>query len=366
MGNIDTYVKDIGKKTFAEEPFNDVDNLIVSYLVYYDFRKIVPTPALKQSVTVAEAAKAYKEMIGDTQSTVRSELLQDMGASVRFSQVLLTDRIDIFHKSGTQFSALCVILPDKTPYFVFRGVDATITGWREAFETSYRDTPAQKMSADYVRRIIRERVGSGSGKILFGGHSKGGNLALYAAVHLDKEYRDRVERIYQNDSPGLRPGSFDRDILHEYEGRIRRIVPEFSLVDSVFRTTEPTRVVKVDAEGFVQHEPYFWVVEGKDFVNGVPDPEALKFQRMLKKWITSMKPEESRSFVHRFFGILQHKIDEGRPLDPSKAGAVVGLIFESWAGSERPAKRAMLRLAEAAWDAAVVPKFRRNSKKEEQ
>lgn len=347
MGNIDTFVREIGKKTFDEEPFCDVDNLIVSYLVYYDFRQIVRPLGEDGSISVAEAAAQYKKLIGESQTNVRAILLEDMGKSVRYGSVRLSDRKDIFIKNKTQFSGLCVTLPDGTPYLVFRGVDNSITGWREAFQTSYMITPAQKMAVRYSREVLEKHFADNGAELMFGGHSKGGNLALYAAVHQRKKFRDRIRVIYQNDAPGMRPGSFSPDILHEFDGRVRRLAPEYSVIDCVYKRSQPTRIVKVDAQGFVQHEPFFWIVEGNDFTDGTADANALQLQTVLHKWIDSMKPKEAEQFIRRFFNILQKKADDQEAVDYTKAGSIVRLVLQSWTGASVPTKRAMLRLAGA-------------------
>ena len=348
MGNIDTYVKDAGRRSFAEEPFNDVDNLIISYLVYYRFKGIVPTPGQKKSISVADAARLYKQTVGDSQKTVQPVLLEDMGRSVRFRDVRISDRIDIFQKGKTQFSALCVTLPDGTPYFVFRGIDYSVTGWKEAFETSYRITPAQIMAAEYLQRILSERLESYTGGILLGGHSKGGNLAIYAAVHQDKKVRDKIRKIYQNDAPGLAPDSYDPAVLKEFKGRVHRLAPEFAVIDSVYKTSQANRILKVEADGLNQHEPFCWVVEGTDFVEvPAPDPKAMDLQNILSRWISSVNAEERRQFVTNVFGFLQKKQDDGTPVHAEKALDVVSLVIAIWQSAARPAKRAMVRLVKA-------------------
>lgn len=360
MGNIDTYIKDIGRLPFDREPFNDVDNLIISYLVYYDFRGIVPTPGQKRSIPAAEAAAMHKALVGDAQAQVHPAFLEDLGASVRFGCVRLSDRIDLFRKSGTQFSALCVTLPDDTPFFVFRGVDSTVTGWEEAFKISYRETPAQKMAAAYLQRVLPVRLERTEGPaetkkgFLLGGHSKGGNLALYAAVHLEKPYRDAVRMIYQNDALGMAPGTYDPKILQEYEGRITRIAPQYAVVDGIYKQSPPDRIVRANIEGRLQHNPYYWTVEGRDLVDAdASDPEAQKLQSMLNKWLAAMTAEESRHFVLHIFAVLQRELDAGRPIRVSNTREFVHMFRLVWTGAAPPARRAILRLIEAAAEAAM-------------
>lgn len=353
MGNIDTYVKDIGRKTFQEEPFNDVDNLVISYLVYYDFLDIVPIPAEKKDISVARAAALYRDLVGDTQVTVEPILLEDMGKSVRFRDVRLSDRVDIFSKAKTQFSALHVVLPDGTPYYVFRGIDYSVTGWMEAFQTSYMITPAQKMAAKYLQRLMaREKNPK---EVLLGGHSKGGNLALYAAVHLEKEYRDRIRVIYQNDAPGLAPGSYDPKILSEFAGRVKRFSPQFLVIDSLFKKSFPNRIIRAEAKGFNQHEPFTWVVSGTDFVDAEADRLGLKVRAILDRWIASVNLEERKEFIRDFFGVWQAKTDAERNFDISKAGDVLQLAASAWVHASKPARKAMISLVKSVAATADAP-----------
>ena len=350
MGNIDTYVKKTGQKTFDQEPFNNVDNLIISYLVYYDFRGIVPTPGQGGDLSVAQAALQYNKRVGDSQKTVRPILLKDMAESVRFKDMRLSARVDIFAKGKTQFSALCVKLPDGTPYYVFRGIDYSVTGWKEAFQTSYMETPAQKMAAKYLNRLLSK--GKLPDKILTGGHSKGGNLALYAAVHQKKEYRDRIRTIYQNDAPGLAPGSYKPEILAEFKGRVKRFSPEFLLIDSLFKDSYPNRIIRSEYKGFNQHEPFSWIVEGTDFVDAPQaDPAALMLKDIISDWIRILSPKECEAFIRRFFGVWQKAADEGKQMDIAKTEDLLKMVVRTWVGASVPARKAVIKFVKCAAEA---------------
>ena len=348
MGNIETYAKEYGSLTFDEKPFGDVDNLILSYLVYYSFSGIVPSPEEEREVTLQEAAAKYAETIGTAQWNVRWQLLDIMRGSVRYRNMRLSGFIDIFRVSSTQFASLCIRLPDGTPYITFRGVDNSITGWQEAFEICYKETSAQKMAVGYVQKLLPKYLDS-SPAFLLGGHSKGGNMALYAAAHIKKELRDHIKRIWLNDSPGLVPGSYDPVVLAEFEDRITRIVPEFTVIDSLYKTQPPDRIVKGLVDGIGQHEPMYWTVEDDDFTEtGAIDPQALELQVILRDWIDRASRKSRKGFVEDVFSTIRRSRDEGTAPDLSDRKAVIRFALKTYAGASLPAKRAIRGLVTAA------------------
>ena len=362
MGNISTYIQTTGEHSFDEIPFGEVDNLVLCYLSYYWFEGIVPRPADGTAITVREAARIYEEKVGESQTTVRTEILKNMAESERFSGLLLSRRVDVFIEGTTQFSVLCVELPDGSAFLAYRGVDNSLTGWKEAFQFCYEVTPAQKMAKEYLQRVaasLMKEIPEGKKRaILLAGHSKGGNLALYAAAQAPQEIRRMIRMIYLNDSPALADGSYDEAVMRELEGRIVRIVPHFSVLDSIYRSGAPDRVVAVVADGMNQHEPFLWQVEGNDFVT-LPEiaPGAVPIRRLVELCLTRTSAEERRRFVRTLFYVMQRRHAAGKKTDFSNLGQLFLIVISTLRFSDAGTRRVVLRFVQAvfqvSWPAAL-------------
>ena len=207
MANILDYLDWRGDLTLAERGFNEVDNLLMAELCFLDFSGIVPAD-FSAPVFLPDAMRQYdaarpQETMGVLVPEQIPELGHKMAASRRFSDLTLcayVSRTD--EETQTQFSALTILLPDKTAYIAFRGTDDTIVGWKEDFNLAFLPVvPAQKMAAEYLSAAAAALP---SHPLRVGGHSKGGNLAVYSAVFCGEAVQNQLMRVYNNDGPGFR------------------------------------------------------------------------------------------------------------------------------------------------------------------
>ncbi|NGZ77653.1 Mbeg1-like protein [Saccharibacillus alkalitolerans] len=271
MGDMITYLKWRGDLSLKERPFNEVDNLILSSISYFDWEGILPDPTEKRSVTVQEAWEALHEKEAAPTlerfrrlNIIDEALLQAMADSERFKNVKLScfvERMDEIEV--TQFAALMAELDDDTCYIAYRGTDNSILGWREDFSLSFQTVSAQLHALEYLESVVRP-----GRSYRVGGHSKGGNLAMYAAMMCSESANDRIIEVYNNDGPGFCQdlpcaAHYDR-IKH----KLIRLVPEFSVIGMLFASQDSDlRIVGSRAEGLKQHLPLTWEVERSAFVS---------------------------------------------------------------------------------------------------
>lgn len=304
MGNIISYLKWRGDLSFRENPFNEVDNFICSYLSYFDFAGIVPGADSGEAVRLREAAAAYLGEGRDQGGFVEPEFLEALAETRRFGNAVLWGYEDVMDNECemTQFAALHICMEDGTDYLAFRGTDNTIVGWREDFRISFETVPAQARAAEYMEKTVGRRS---SGRCLAGGHSKGGNLALYAAVMVSDDIKGRIEKIYMNDSPGLCGEMLDKDGFRKVEGKVVRIVPEFCIIGMLFEKDVPEKVVKSSSEGILQHDILSWQVEGAgiDMAQGL-SAKCGGYNALFDRWIESVGMEQRRTFTNDFFDAL--------------------------------------------------------------
>ena len=186
MANILDYLDWRGDLTLSERAFNEVDNLILAEICYLDLSGFAPAGFETQQVTLREAWDAYFAAHPTTDMGVLVPaqipvLVQKAAQTARFGSLRLlgyVNRID--EETQTQFSAMTMLLPDGSAYVAFRGTDDTIVGWKEDFNMAFTpEIPAQRYAADYLQQAAAALAFR---PLLVGGHSKGGNLAVYAAV----------------------------------------------------------------------------------------------------------------------------------------------------------------------------------------
>ena len=273
MANLLDYLDWRGDLTLAQSPFNEVDNLILAELSFVDFKDIVPAPGEGQGVPLSAAAEAFfarfpageKIDMGVLVPDAIPDMLAKMAGSARFRDMKLscfTDRLDV--GKGEQFAALTIETRDGAVYCSFRGTDDTLAGWKEDFNLACMpEVPAQKKAVGYLQDAARQFPRR---KLRLGGHSKGGNLAVYAGVFCPAAVQRCITAIWSNDGPGFHEDILDLPQHQRVEDRIFSVVPKSSVVGMLLEHEESYAVVDSDQLGFLQHDGFSWQVMGDHFV----------------------------------------------------------------------------------------------------
>ena len=251
-------------------------------------------------------AEAFDELFDTWDPASCKRLLQAMAASPRFRDVrvagfvLDTDASDALHPK--QFCAVTLGLTDELTYVAFRGTDASVAGWREDFDMSFTcPVPAQTEAAAYLADVA-SRV---RGNLVLGGHSKGGNLAVYAAAMAAPKTQARIERVFSHDGPGFSAEFLASKGFARIQGRVEKTLPQSSIVGMLMESHEDYSVVKSTSVGIFQHDPFSWVVEGQAFVEveGL-SAGARHMDATISQWLSQTEPEERERFVDAMYGLL--------------------------------------------------------------
>ncbi|MBW3092354.1 DUF2974 domain-containing protein [Bifidobacterium sp. 82T10] len=391
MANITDYAR-TETRGFATVPFRAADALTLAILVYDDVPDDVPciadaidrygtfgarvrsfsprhpimslrnlAHAPYDGVTIAAADAELHGGVVNRDHDVNSVALVDpqlthdfyraVAANPRFAGIAMNAYAAQFDaKAQTQFAALTYRLPDGTLAVAFRGTDDSLVGWKEDFNMSFQyPVPAQVSAAEYLRQV----AGLWDGPIVLTGHSKGGNLAVYAAMNAPDDVRERVTRIYSLDGPGFPP-----DVVHGYEygtvkDRIVKIVPDSSIIGMILETPERCTVVKSDVEGVMQHFAFSWQMCGGEFVQVEDLAHSSKlFNESLNKWLAGLSQEQREHAVDALFAVIEASganniggvMSAGAKAIPEMLGAYVGLTPED----RRNITQAMMILLPAA------------------
>ncbi len=306
MSNITTYIKFRGDLSMKSYPFNEVDALILSELSYIRFENIVPTVGDNASISIADAAKKYIKVKGrDIVFYERfEELLEIMAKSPRYANLMLSNYVSQTNvDEGQQFSAIHIEINPFLTFIAFRGTDETLVGWREDCNMSYMmPVPAQISSVKYVNETAKGVFK----KYMIGGHSKGGNLAIYSSVFCDQAVQNKIKAVYSFDGPGFNQTMIDEDGYQQIKNRIFAYVPESSFVGMLMEHEESYQVVKSEAVAFLQHDGFSWCVEGTHFETlETIDEFSNDLNFLLKAWLDKIDHSERKMFVDAVFDVFE-------------------------------------------------------------
>ena len=302
MANMLDYLAWRGDIPLAASPWNEVDGLLMAVLSYLNFHGVQDHRGW-----TLEEAKRIDLLIGSTDNSFgpRRKMFEAMADSARFGGcrmhhfIALTDP-----EMSMQFSAMCVDMPDGTMTVAFRGTDNTIVGWREDFNMAYQTrVPAQEAAAYYLKKAASVT----NRPLRLAGHSKGGNLAVYAAAHVQEKIRDRIEGIWSYDGPGMNMELSRSEGYQRIQGKIHSYIPQSSIIGLLMEYYRPYTVVRSTARGLEQHDPMTWQIYGGRFEEMESiDKTAGVVSETLHEWLTNSTPEQRAAFVDTLFRLADN------------------------------------------------------------
>ena len=339
------YLRWRGDLSFLRDGFNEVDNLVLCIISYINFRRIdaVHTKDPSAAPTLAEVAPLLTEADDQLGLSELSylPLLRLAAQTERYRGVRLfgyTHEAD--EKSAKQFDAVSFLIPDGTLFVAFMGTDTSLAGWKEDFNMSFLSAvPAQERAVSYaveMAALCPDRP------LRIGGHSKGGNLAAWAAIHLPAPLQEaRLLDAYNNDGPG-----FARDMLETPEylrvaHKLHTYIPESSIVGVLLEHAEDYVVIDSANRAVMQHEPMSWNVMGTEFVHlGQRSQLGKLSDDVLREWIGSMSPVEREQFTDALFDVLSLS-GKARTLDDLRSGGLSGgaALLKQYAGADEEKKK---------------------------
>lgn len=308
-GTIIDYLKEYANVSLKDEPMNDVDSLVLCQFSYLKFDGLVPlVTENSRSVSLQQIYEHpdYEKLYGDERYAKENRaLFEAMRKCVRFRSMKLNCYINIISTQSdfeTQFSAVTFLLEDGSMYVAYRGTDETIVGWKEDFNMAFLSpVPGQEYAVKYLHMVTSRLPRD----FYMGGHSKGGNLALYAAMRCVPQVQDRIIKIYSMDGPGFRPEVLEKLDFGRIEERTCKILPHSSLVGMLFEKDIRYQVVESHTFGLAQHNPFTWLVKEGHFVTVSDIYETRRFMDdTLNEWILSRDEQSLRTFVDTLFLIL--------------------------------------------------------------
>lgn len=297
------YISKYGDYSFLDKGFNEVDNVILSVLSYVDFDGIIIN---KDKLSIKEAGETYFKIHYKKEKNITGvrnaiDIFKRIYNKKRYSNLLLYNYVYIGDDSQ-QFSALSIDIDDNTTYISFEGTDQLISGWEEDFKMSYMfPVEAQKQAVRYVNRYFT----FSRKKIIIGGHSKGGNLAMVAGMCCNFIVRNKIINIYSNDGPGLRKRELESYKYNRIKHKFIHIIPNYSIVGLLLRHEDNNRVIYSNKKSIYAHSVISWEVNDNRFKDGDLSDMSRILDNSMIMWLDKYNFEDREVFVKSLFDIFR-------------------------------------------------------------
>lgn len=311
MKNMLDYIKEFGHVSFEERAFSEIDALVLTELEYLPLEKVVPSDENGEDfVTVKEIAEymqEHKQELFDENPMMitqeRHEVSQVIAEAPRFQSVKFFAVVSEWDKDTTkQFAAVTVEVEPSVRLVVFRGTDETLIGWKEDFLMTYSPLVAAQTDA---KEYLAKQASLWDGDLMISGHSKGGNLAIYAAATQEEDVQLRIVDIFCFDSPGLYRSVLETKGYQNIVPLAMRYIPQDSLVGLMLESEVPYVIVKSNATGAMQHSAMTWEIEDGQFIKMEKLTKNSQLNdQTFKKWTESVSDEELELFWNVFFELL--------------------------------------------------------------
>ena len=305
MKNINTYLKEY-LYDFKSKSFNELDALALTWLSYFHIPKELNNNESSLKIIDLYNAKYFEEMTFDVTDINNSlELLTRLAANPRFRDLNI-----YFYEENTskenqkQFSAMTFDIGNDKHFVAYRGTDHSFVGWKEDLNMGYlKSIPSQEESKNYLNKVMQNT----NGNIIVGGHSKGGNLAVFASCFIDNKYKKRIEAIYNFDGPNLRKEKAKTREYKSMSKNIIKFVPQGSVVGMIFETTNDYSIVKSNTIGVLQHTPFSWEVDKTKFKTIKDNSlDSKSFRVGLNSLVENLSEDELKLFANAIYGIVEN------------------------------------------------------------
>lgn len=307
MKNIFDYLLYYKDDTLDKVCFNEVDSLALSLLSYVKFDNIIPS-SKKDSILLKDACDLFLEKYSEKDFKTEYwmfpicyKLMKVLSVSNRFSFARLGYLVTSTDSKG-QFGAITIRFPSGITYISYEGTDSSIVGWKEDFELMFQyPISSQSLAQNY----FDETLTLFDREIYVGGHSKGGNLAMYAYMYGKSYYKKRVKQVYNFDGPGFLDEVVESSLYKEMSSKLTMIVPKESVVGMMLGHGK-YRVVNSSFKAVLQHDATSWECFGGHFVDTKLSKKSEKLENNLKEYLDGMSLEEKKNFVETFFAVFEH------------------------------------------------------------
>lgn len=308
MSNIISYAKQVKEYSFEEKPFTLVDSLLFSQLAYMSYDGFVfsydenkPSRYFKELVSYEDKDFLFHGIIMEKETRELFDVIVD---SKRYGNIRMNYYTNMLEEETiTQFCAITFFIEDVFTYVAYRGTDESVTGWKEDFYMTFQTpVPAQVAAKKYIDAIGHLTHGD----LYVSGHSKGGNLAVYAAMNAMQEVQSKIVKVFNHDGPGFSKEVLESTAYATIKDKIVTVLPHSSVVGMLLQQEDEFMVVKSHRFWIMQHDPFSWVIEDENFITTDSLSSGAKaFSESLNEWLNSIDHDKRELFIDTLFKVVE-------------------------------------------------------------
>ena len=336
VNTILNYVDLRGDLPANQFPYNEIDALIFSELAYVYLDDILQDLHHPSLSTVYQKYSQRNQLFSKEElkkiQIPSHELFKKMASSPRYQNIRVLDYVnDVNKELVKQFSALALLLEDGRIVIAFRGTDDSLIGWHEDFlMLCEKIVPAQESSVHFLEHIAKLSIPSSliedlknpyidmslwqrfkkhfqyqkQRPLWLVGHSKGGNLAIYAGCFCLTDIQKRIFRIDNFDGPGFHDEIIKSPAYHQMLPYIHSYIPHYSFFGIVLGHEENYTVVKSHETGMMQHNAFSWQLQAHHFESDELSYESVQFAIKVILFLEKLSLEEKHQFVEAMFSLF--------------------------------------------------------------
>ncbi len=343
MGTIHDYLEWRGDLSFDAAPLNNVDIVLLSQLTMLFLESVITE---KDSITFQDLMDKYYEIHGNEAIGLIipgsiTDILHNASQMDRYKDLIIEKYVNIIcEEKEEQFCALAIKLLPEVTYVVFSGTDDTVVGWKENLNLLLeKDTHAQIDSVRYITSLYDMEYFKDK-KIIIGGHSKGGNLALYAATNIPLKIQEQIYKVYCLDGPGFNSSFFKTKRYTRIKDKIIEIIPIDSVVGRLFEHTDNQITVNSDAKGLMQHDVFSWNIIRNDYeIINSNSTKSKHVDLKIKEVIETLDHEGRKIFIDCVFRLMN--VNDNKSLNNLKNNKIA--IARAYLSLSKEEKKILLR-----------------------
>ena len=299
--NVYDYIDNIGIYSFEEKEFNEVDAAVFSFVAYSSLKLVFKKDKMKINELGRINVGIFKYEDNNVIAVREgNKLLNYIKDTKRYRNCLLS-KFEIDENKDIQFCAVSIEYKKNHVFVSYEGTNELFSGWKENLLLSCEfPTKSHLKAISYLNRNYT----FSNKKLIIGGHSKGGNLALVAAMYANLFVKRKIEFVYNLDGPGLLDKQFNSKHFQSILNKYVHIIPDYSVV-GMFLENSNEVVVKAQTRSVYCHNIKYWEINKKyNFTKTKLSSYSKEIKREIKSWLEKYNNQDKMALIDNLFYIL--------------------------------------------------------------
>lgn len=342
--NIFDYLSQSQNITFKEQEFNELDALALTAFSYFPYDRLNNKKDNINAKKLNTLLDKYTPSVDASERQLNYvKLAKIIASSKRFKKAKfafyrkLKDKVE-----SKQFHAITIILPNYV-YISFGGTDGSLTGWKEDFDMAYLDkVPSEKEAIKYANWVAKKFFFR---RYIFGGHSKGGRLAITAAKDFKKTRK--LKSIFSFDAPNY-PSEFYDSKYALISPLIHSYAPYESIIGRLMTMDKEKTIIASDKTLLLQHDLFNWLINDKYFIVEERYSErSTRIVNLINESFLNFDNQKKQLLVEAIFDLLDKLDIETLPNETDIISFVknrISLIMHCWKDIPKAEKESLKKI----------------------